>query len=305
MFTTKSAAVILSLVLTALASTSSIFAQSANDGFDPLPAPSSIDAVALSSNGQMYVGGNYTSIGGLTRSGIALLNHDGTGNTLFNAVGVKKLDNGVLFPGFVLAIAVQNDGKIVIGGDFTEVNGVPRANIARFDQFGNLDTGFVANTNGTVFSLALTYDQYVIAGGSFTSVNGVARSLLARISPFGVLDTTTSFDCQGAVIYDLKRDEKGRILIAGIFGMIGGTQQANIARLNEDGKSVDTNFRPVTPAAGSSIGIQADKKIVAVRKDAAEDKRDAEYALAKEKCEAFQGNAKDTCKTEAKTRYGK
>ena len=171
MFTRKSAAAILSIVLAVLVSTSSIFGQSANDGFDPLPAAGgSVDAVALLSTGQMYVGGSFTSIGGLTRSSIALLNHDGTGNALFNAVGVKKLSNGTLFPGFVSAIVVQNDGKIIIGGDFTEVNGVARANIARIDQFGALDTSFVANTNGTVFSLALTFSQDVIAGGLFTSL---------------------------------------------------------------------------------------------------------------------------------------
>src|SRR6186997_2014740 len=131
---TKSRVAILSIVFAALVSTSSIIAQSANDGFDPLPLFSDVNAVALVSNGQMYVGGYFTNIGGLTRSGIALLNHDGTGNTLFNAAGVKKLDGGNLFPGTVYAIVIQNDGKIVIGGDFTEVNGVARNNIARIDQ---------------------------------------------------------------------------------------------------------------------------------------------------------------------------
>src|SRR5215218_6172673 len=217
MFSTKSRAAIVSIILAVVVSASSIFAQSANDGFDPLPMTSGVDTVAMLSTGQMYVGGNFTSIGGLTRSGIALLNHDGTGNTLFNAAGVKKLDNGILFPGTVLAIVIQGDGKIVIGGDFTEVNGVPRANIARFDQFGALDTGFIANTNGTVFTLA-QYGGDVIAGGLFTSVNGTARSLLARVNSIGTVDTTTNFDCQGSVIYDLKRDETGRILIAGFFG---------------------------------------------------------------------------------------
>src|SRR6185369_8291189 len=112
----------------------------------------------------------------------------------------KKLDNGTLFPGTVLAIVIQNDGKIVIGGDFTEVNGVARTNIARIDQFGNVDTSFTANANGPVFSLALTFGQDVIAGGAFTSVNGTARFLLARVNTFGAVDTTTNFDGQGSVI---------------------------------------------------------------------------------------------------------
>src|SRR5690349_4908886 len=101
MFSKRSRAAVWSVVFSALVFTSSVIAQSANDGFDPLPISSDVFSVALTSTGQMYVGGNFTNIGGLTRSGIAFLNHDGTGNTLFNAAGVKKLDNGVLFPGTV------------------------------------------------------------------------------------------------------------------------------------------------------------------------------------------------------------
>jgi hypothetical protein len=49
----------------------------------------------------------------------------------------------------------------------------------------------------------------------------------------------------------------------------------------------------------------ANKKIVAVRKDGAEDKRDAQYAVAKEKCDALSGAAKDTCISDAKARFPK
>ena len=41
------------------------------------------------------------------------------------------------------------------------------------------------------------------------------------------------------------------------------------------------------------------------RQDAAADKRDAAYAVAKEKCDAFSSDAKDRCLTDAKARYGK
>jgi len=41
-----------------------------------------------------------------------------------------------------------------------------------------------------------------------------------------------------------------------------------------------------------------------VREDAASAKRDANYATAKEKCDAFCGDAKTSCVNEAKARYG-
>jgi hypothetical protein len=55
----------------------------------------------------------------------------------------------------------------------------------------------------------------------------------------------------------------------------------------------------------SKAHVQADKKIVEARKDARDDKRDAEYAVAKEKCDTLAGNPKDICVSDAKTRYGK
>jgi hypothetical protein len=47
------------------------------------------------------------------------------------------------------------------------------------------------------------------------------------------------------------------------------------------------------------------EKTAAVKRDAAEDKRDADYKVAVEKCDALAGAAKDTCVRDAKMRYGK
>jgi hypothetical protein len=49
----------------------------------------------------------------------------------------------------------------------------------------------------------------------------------------------------------------------------------------------------------------AQLKVAVVRKDAADDKRDAEYAVAKEKCDALVGGTKDQCVKDAKAHYGK
>lgn len=49
----------------------------------------------------------------------------------------------------------------------------------------------------------------------------------------------------------------------------------------------------------------ADRKIAEVRKDAADDKMDAEYKVAKEKCEALGGAAKDGCMKQVKAKFNK
>jgi hypothetical protein len=50
---------------------------------------------------------------------------------------------------------------------------------------------------------------------------------------------------------------------------------------------------------------KAGKKIGEAKKDASQDKRDAEYKLAVEKCDAMSGDAKASCVSAAKAKFGK
>lgn len=47
------------------------------------------------------------------------------------------------------------------------------------------------------------------------------------------------------------------------------------------------------------------QKTTVARKDASDDKRDADYKVAIEKCDGMSGDGKDACRKDAKTRYGK
>jgi len=51
--------------------------------------------------------------------------------------------------------------------------------------------------------------------------------------------------------------------------------------------------------------VKTSNKTAEAKRDAAEDKRDADYKVAKEKCDALSGAAKDKCQADAKARYGK
>ena len=68
-------------------------------------------------------------------------------------------------------------------------------------------------------------------------------------------------------------------------------------------KSADANKdanKTITKAANT-----AGEKVGDARSDAAADKKDAQYKVEKEKCDALAGAAKDNCMTQAKTRFGK
>jgi hypothetical protein len=68
-------------------------------------------------------------------------------------------------------------------------------------------------------------------------------------------------------------------------------------------KTSDANATAI--ATSNKASNVAGEKGADARKDAAADKRDADYAVAKEKCAAFAGDAKSSCMNDAKARFGK
>ena len=88
--------------------------------------------------------------------------------------------------GEVRAVAASEDGsRIFIGGTFTEVNGVPRQNLAAIDAVtGALIPDWQADTTGTVpmvKSLAV-HDDRLYVGGKFTGIDGTAKQKLAALN---------------------------------------------------------------------------------------------------------------------------
>ncbi len=238
-------------------------------------ASSLVRAITVQTDGKVMIGGSFKSVGGQIREGVARLNSDGTLDVTFQNPAVFE---GVNNFGDVFAIAVQPDGKVLIGGDFWMVNGQARQNVARLNSDGTLDTTFqnpeVVNREffGSVFALTVQNDGKVVIGGRFTSVRGQARQSVARLNPDGTLDTTflnpaPVISYAGSVfpgvVYALTVQTDGRAVIGGVFNLVGGREQENLARLNPDG-TPDTTFQ--NPAVGDGIvfafAMQTDGKFV-------------------------------------------
>jgi hypothetical protein len=83
----------------------------------------------------------------------------------------------------VFAIALQPDGKVIIGGNFLHVNGISRKYLARLNANGSLDPSFNSanGLDGAVLTMALQPDGRLLVGGYFASVNGIARNYIARL----------------------------------------------------------------------------------------------------------------------------
>ncbi|MGH7940009.1 MAG: Calx-beta domain-containing protein, partial [Limisphaerales bacterium] len=109
-----------------------------------------IDCVALNTNDQqVLIGGSFTSYNGSPAGGVARVNMDGSQDPSFQATVSGNSAT-------VYSLAVQPNGQVLIGGDFTEVNGEPCDYVARLDPNGTLDPSFNPGTtlNGPVYALA-------------------------------------------------------------------------------------------------------------------------------------------------------
>ena len=138
--------------------------QSALDGFDP-HANGTVRVVVVQPDGKILIGGDFTTLspnggGAVTRNRIARLNPDGTLDTAFDPNANAT----------VYSIAVQADGKILVGGTFNGANsigGQTRNHIARLDATTGLADSFDPNANGDVRSIALQADGKILVGGDF------------------------------------------------------------------------------------------------------------------------------------------
>jgi uncharacterized delta-60 repeat protein len=83
----------------------------------------------------------------------------------------------------VFALALQPDGKIIVAGEFTRINGVIRNRIARLNADGSLDLSinFGSGANSSILTAVLQADEQILIGGGFTEVNGFARNYIARL----------------------------------------------------------------------------------------------------------------------------
>jgi uncharacterized delta-60 repeat protein len=229
---------------------------SLDSGFNP-NANGSVNGLAVQADGKVLIGGYFTTVGGVARNGIARLNANGSLDTGFNPNAVDGIDG--LYE--LYTVAVQADGKVLIGGYFSTVGGVARNNVARLNANGSLDTGFNPNADGSVNGLAVQSDGKVLIGGDFTTVGGVARNRIARLNADGSVDTgfnPTANDWD--VVQSLAVQADGKVLIGGFF-TLGGVEGNNVARLNANG-SLDTGFNPNADNEVYGLAVQADGKVL-------------------------------------------
>ncbi len=215
-----------------------------------------VDVVELQPNGKIVFAGRFTTINGVNYGRIGRLNADGTLDGTFNSTA----------PGFnsgAVAMAVQPDGKIIVGGTFTTYNGSAANRIVRLNANGTIDATFNTGSgaNDIVEKIFIQDDGKVLIGGNFTIYNSLPVNYMARLNADGSLDN--SFTSPGVEPLAMAVQADQKIVIGGNFADVGGVARSNFARLNANG-TLDLTFDVGTGFSSEvlSIYVEPSSKII-------------------------------------------
>lgn len=134
-------------------------------------------------DGTVLVGGSFGRYGS-TRN-VSLLRVSNTGQAVAGFLPQLTV------PGAIGALAVQPDGKVLVGGRFSQLNGAPANNLARLTAAGAVDPTFnTTGTDGTVRKLLVQSTGRIVAAGAFQVAGTRTSPYIARLLADGTADNT-------------------------------------------------------------------------------------------------------------------
>jgi uncharacterized delta-60 repeat protein len=150
------------------------------------------------------------------------------------------------------SIAVQNDGKILVGGLFTQYSGASWNKLIRLNIDGSIDntfnigTGFAPTITASTTHITIQTDGKILVSGNYNQFSGITVPPLVRLNSDGSLDSSFNYTGGLTATSDTLQTSDGKIIL------IGGGVNNIIQRLNSDG-SIDTSFNIGTGFFNSGI----------------------------------------------------
>lgn len=165
----------------------------------------------------------------------------------------------------VFALAPEENGQILIGGNFQHVGEALSPCFAQVNANGAINRSFKASVDGWVNCLANQSDGKTLVGGYYSTLNGVYCGGFGRLSPDGTVDTNFISNSQRAIashgVSCITLQPDGKILAAGSFWNNNGFQQPTLARFCKDG-TTDPTFNCRIQLHVLSVVVQPDGKIL-------------------------------------------
>lgn len=188
-------------------------------------ANQNVFAWAQALDGSMFLGGDFTDLGGANGDSIASWN-----GSAFAALGL-----GLHTGGGVNALAVGPDGSLYAGGSFEQTGVATLNRVGKWDgaNWSALGSGIDAGGE-EVRALVVGPDGYLYVGGIFADAGGVAANNIARWdgANWQALGSGITGTPGGTSVEALAFAKNGDLYAAGAFTNAGGTAVANIAKWN-------------------------------------------------------------------------
>ena len=217
-------------------------------------------------SGKLLIGGEFTSVDGTAVGNFARLNEDGSLDASFAANGAPA--------GTVNTIVEQEDGKIVVGGEFSGWDGdATHRRLIRLNADGSIDAAFRPDPNHYVDALYVdgngdgVANDAILVGGQFTSIDGTSQPYLAKLNSGGSLDagfSPPSFSMSSGFGISKIRPMDGDYLVLGGFYQVDGQNQRGLVVLKDNGSpsadwpALNLNLGPFdavpTPDGGLLVG---------------------------------------------------
>ncbi|MBM3883691.1 MAG: hypothetical protein FJ387_28955 [Verrucomicrobia bacterium] len=227
----------------------------------------SISAVVAQPDGRWVVGGRFERANGSWRNHLARFHPDGSLDLGFDQIFSPD--------GWINALVLEPDGKVLVGGAFDQVGTLAQPNLARLQSDGTVDEGFLVGQgpDGEVYTIARQTDGKIVVGGDFAQLNGIARSRLGRLQPNGTLDQTfqpvLAYQADPSIVheaYTIVVQPDGKLLVGGFFDRVNNQARSHLTRLNADG-TLDSGFAANLQFTGefpfvTALGLEPDGKIL-------------------------------------------
>jgi uncharacterized delta-60 repeat protein len=233
-------------------------AGSLDERFQQTAWPDKIVFASVRNNdGSYVVGGNFARVGTNLCSRLARYEADGRLDLSFNRHGSLNDE--------VYAIARLPDGKLLVGGQFTNVYNQNTGHLVRLLPDGSLDKTFPTTVlDGYVHTIVLQPDEKILIGGKFKKLTPgkAVRSHVARLNADGTVDETFASTTADDAVDKIFLQKDGRIIVGGKFERFNGAVHSHIVRLRADG-TVDPTFSSGQGFDGNVLALemQSDDKI--------------------------------------------